>query len=75
MSNPRQNPNCDSNRCKNPEGQIRSLPLNSDSNLLLCYACYLFETKFRVEFNKACSEDSKLPILTWNDLKVYPIKG
>ena len=65
------NPNCDGDTCKQSTGEVRVLPSGGDSNLILCYDCFLHEIKFRYERNKELSFDCRFDIPNWLDLKVY----
>lgn len=62
------NPNCDNNKCKRADGEVRLLPTGGDGNMILCRDCYEHEMRYRRE-RVAAGEPFDLP--AWNELKVY----
>ena len=70
--NATQNPDCDHLHCKDPDGEVRALPLGGDANIILCETCYKREIKARKEFNKETGEKLwDLP--KWSELDVVAI--
>lgn len=77
MNNPRKNPNCDNEHCREPHGEIRVLPtgpkdpISGDgcSNALLCRACFDHEIRWRKERNSEVWKPFDLP--TWESLRIY----
>lgn len=65
------NPNCDNERCRDPNGEIRVLPTGGSSNALLCYTCFLHEMQFRRERNKELAEDCVFDLPKWESLEIY----
>jgi hypothetical protein len=67
-----QNNMCDGGCCVTTDGEVRVLPLDEGSNLILCRACFEHEMAFRRDENK------RVPvlyeILAWESLKVYKAK-
>jgi hypothetical protein len=68
------NPNCDNTYCLSDRGEVRVLPIGSDSNAILCKSCFMHEMRFRHDRNKELSFDCKFDIPKWESLKVYPIE-
>jgi hypothetical protein len=68
--------NCDGDKCTNPNGEVRVLPLNGDSNLIVCYSCFLNEMRHREYLNQdyvkpRLSKENKWDLPKWESLKVY----
>jgi hypothetical protein len=71
MNNPYNNPNCDNDKCRQFNGQVRVLPTGGDSNAILCHTCFDYEIRFRRERNRELSDDCKFDLPSWDSLKVY----
>lgn len=69
--NPLQNPNCDKNKCINPNGEVRLLPYGGGANMIVCYDCYLHEVGFWRTQRKVNLWPEAEEIPEWEDLKVY----
>ena len=70
------NPNCDGDEfpkktCNN-NSEVRRLPINRDSVVIVCYNHYLREIKSRKEWNNE-NPTNKCAIPEWEDLEVYQI--
>ena len=72
MNNPKQNPNCDHNRCTSPNGEVRLFPIGGGGNMILCRACYRIEFVYLIErIANESIEPFEIPM--WSELKKYTI--
>ena len=72
--NKNKNNNCDNNKYKSNNGEVRVLPSGGDSNLILCKSCFDFEINYRLSRNiQSATPTNVFEILKWEDLKVYEI--
>lgn len=65
------NPNCDNDKCRDANGEVRVLPLGGGANLILCRACFEHELRFRRERNRELSPDCQFKLPDWEVLAVY----
>ena len=65
------NPNCDSQRCIKEHGEVRVLPIEGSSNVILCKHCFEYEMRWRHGRNKDLSYSCRFDIPKWENLKVY----
>lgn len=54
-----------------PCKELRVLPLNGDSNILLGRQGYNKEISHRIYMNKSLSDSAKWKLPAWEDLKIY----
>jgi hypothetical protein len=60
--NPNKNWNCDNDKCRHSDGEVRLLPTSPGllhGNMILCYDCYCHEVKTRKDAPN------------WDTLKIY----
>lgn len=63
--------NCDNDKCKDPNGEVRILPIGGDGNLILCRVCYEHEMAFRKDRNRQLASQNQFDLPAWEDLSVY----
>lgn len=65
------NPHCDNVHCTRPDGEVRTLPVGTDGNALLCRTCFNLEIHFRRERNQHLEDSCKFPLPLWDALSIY----
>jgi len=65
------NPNCSGSSCQRTGGETRILPIGGNSNLIVCFECYLVEMEWRRERNHDLGVDCQFKLPNWTDLKVH----
>ena len=65
LKNKIHNNNCDGEYCTEEDAEVRGLPIDGNSNDILCRSCF----KHEIEWRKHYLVDPDLP--TWESLKIY----
>lgn len=63
-----ENPNCDMQKCRKAEGEVKMLPLRGDGNMILCRHCFETEVLHR-KMVLGWTEPRLVPF--WDDAKPY----
>lgn len=66
--NPKQNFNCDNDKCRDPKGETRTYPLGGGANLILCRACWIHENNYRASRG---GQRSDFPLILWDTAPIY----
>lgn len=65
------NPNCDGNKCLDPNGPVKLYPLPGNGNLILCMACWANENRYRHVQGVHYKRPEDWPQLDWTKAEIY----
>lgn len=60
--------NCDNDKCRDPQSEVRLYPLGAGGNLILCPACWAHENAYRASRG---GERADWPLQNWACAEVY----
>jgi hypothetical protein len=65
------NPNCCGSHCQAKHGEVRVYPLGAGGNLILCFACWAHENRFRHASGLRYGRPEDFPQVNWNTAEIY----
>jgi hypothetical protein len=65
------NPNCCGSNCQAARGEVRVYPLGGGGNLILCFACWQHENRYRADRGRHYKRPQDWPQVDWDKAEVY----
>jgi hypothetical protein len=63
--------NCSGSHCREPDGEVRVYPLGGGGNLILCFACFASENRFRYDRGRETKDPANWPQVNWFGAEIY----